>query len=69
LRRALDPAIRAHGGRAVQTGDQGAGLGLTLSYEIVVNSTAGNVDSQLDIVTEFVVTLPRTMAANDGVRT
>lgn len=41
---------------------EGTGLGLSLSYDIVVNQHGGQlaVDSQPDGFTEFVITLPRT---------
>ena len=46
---------------------KGTGLGLSLSYEIVVKQHGGQltVDSRPDQFTEFVVTLPRTMAASE----
>ena len=47
---------------------EGTGLGLSLSYDIIVKQHGGRltVDSALNNFTEFVVTLPRTMATNDG---
>ena len=47
---------------------EGTGLGLSLSYDIVVKQHGGRltVDSQIDAFTEFQITLPRTMAATDG---
>jgi two-component system NtrC family sensor kinase len=44
---------------------EGTGLGLTLSYDIVVKQHGGQltVDSLTDAFTEFVITLPRGMAA------
>ena len=47
---------------------EGTGLGLSLSYDIVVKQHNGQltVDSQIDTFTEFVVTLPRRMAAGEG---
>jgi two-component system NtrC family sensor kinase len=50
---------------------EGTGLGLSLSYDIVVKQHGGQltVDSRPDVFTEFVVTLPRRMATSDGVRT
>jgi signal transduction histidine kinase len=49
---------------------EGTGLGLSLSYDIVVKQHGGHltVDSQADAFTEFVITLPRAMPANDGGR-
>ena len=46
---------------------EGTGLGLSLSYDIVVKQHGGQltVDSRIDAFTEFVITLPRTMAANE----
>jgi signal transduction histidine kinase len=48
---------------------EGTGLGLSLSYDIVVKQHGGllTVDSRPDAYAEFVVTLPRRMAAGDGV--
>ena len=50
---------------------EGTGLGLSLSYDIVVKQHGGQltVDSRTDEFTEFIVTLPRRMAASDGART
>ena len=49
---------------------EGTGLGLSLSYDIVVKQHGGQltVDSQTDAFTEFVITLPRRMPASDGDR-
>ena len=49
---------------------EGTGLGLSLSYDIVVKQHGGQltVDSRTDAFTEFDITLPRRMAANDGGR-
>ena len=49
---------------------EGTGLGLSLSYDIVVKQHGGRlaVDSQTDAFTEFVITLPRKMPASDGDR-
>ena len=49
---------------------EGTGLGLSLSYDIIVKQHGGQltVDSQIDAFTEFLITLPRAMAANDGGR-
>jgi signal transduction histidine kinase len=48
---------------------EGTGLGLSLSYDIVVKQHGGQltVDSQIDAFTEFTVLLPRRIAA-DGAR-
>ncbi len=50
---------------------EGTGLGLSLSYDIVVKQHGGqlNVDSKTDTFTEFVITLPRRMPASDGGQT
>ena len=50
---------------------EGTGLGLSLSYDIVVKQHGGQltVDSRTDAFTEFVITLPRKMPASDGART
>ncbi len=47
---------------------EGTGLGLSLSYDIVVKQHGGRltVDSRNDAFTEFQIILPRTMAATDG---
>jgi signal transduction histidine kinase len=47
---------------------EGTGLGLSLSYEIVVQQHSGRltVESRPDAFTEFVITLPRRIAANLG---
>ena len=44
---------------------EGTGLGLSLSHDIIVKRHGGEiaVDSRVDAFTEFVVTLPRTLAA------
>jgi signal transduction histidine kinase len=49
---------------------EGTGLGLSLSYDIVVKQHGGQltVDSRPGAFTEFVITLPRNMAVSDGVR-
>jgi signal transduction histidine kinase len=49
---------------------EGTGLGLSLSYDIVVQQHGGRltVDSEPNAFTEFVITLPRSMAAADGVQ-
>jgi signal transduction histidine kinase len=46
---------------------EGTGLGLSLSYDIVVKQHGGQltVDSQINTFTEFLITLPRTLAANE----
>ncbi|HME23046.1 MAG TPA: ATP-binding protein, partial [Acetobacteraceae bacterium] len=50
---------------------EGTGLGLSLSYDIVVKQHGGQltVDSQPDDFTEFMITLPRRMTAGEGVTT
>jgi signal transduction histidine kinase len=50
---------------------QGTGLGLSITYDIVTNAHGGTitVDSEVEAFTEFVVTLPRGMFANQGSRT
>jgi two-component system, NtrC family, sensor kinase len=47
---------------------EGTGLGLSLSYDIVVKQHGGQltVDSRAGDFTEFRIILPRTMATNDG---
>ena len=47
---------------------EGTGLGLSLSYDIVVKQHGGRltVDSRNDAFTEFQIILPRAMAATDG---
>jgi GAF domain-containing protein len=47
---------------------EGTGLGLSLSYDIVVNQHGGRltVDSEINAFTEFVITMPRAMAASEG---
>jgi signal transduction histidine kinase len=49
---------------------EGTGLGLSLSYDIIVKQHGGRliVESEIDAYTEFVIALPRAMAANDGGR-
>jgi signal transduction histidine kinase len=49
---------------------EGTGLGLSLSYDIIVKQHSGQltVDSRADAFTEFVITLPRRMPASDGDR-
>jgi signal transduction histidine kinase len=49
---------------------EGTGLGLSLSYDIVVKQHGGRltVDSRNDAFTEFQIILPRAMAALDGGR-
>jgi signal transduction histidine kinase len=49
---------------------EGTGLGLSLSYDIIVKQHGGRltVDSRIGEYTEFLITLPRAMAANDGGR-
>ena len=49
---------------------EGTGLGLSITYDIVTKQHGGTitVDSEVDAFTEFVVTLPRQMFANDGDR-
>jgi two-component system, NtrC family, sensor kinase len=49
---------------------EGTGLGLSLSYDIVVKQHGGQltVDSQTDAFTEFVITLPRRMPTSNGGR-
>ncbi len=48
---------------------EGTGLGLSLSYEIVVQQHGGRltVDSEPNAFTEFVITLPRTIVVTEGV--
>ncbi len=48
---------------------EGTGLGLSLSYDIVVKQHGGHltVDSQPDAFTEFAISLPRQMTAGEGV--
>ena len=50
---------------------EGTGLGLSLSYDIVVKQHGGQltVDSRPGDFTEFIVTLPRKMATSEGART
>ena len=48
---------------------EGTGLGLSLSYDIVVKQHGGQltVDSRPDAFTEFAISLPRRMTAGEGV--
>ncbi|HXA26055.1 MAG TPA: GAF domain-containing protein [Acetobacteraceae bacterium] len=47
---------------------EGTGLGLSLSYDIIVKQHGGRltVDSRIDAFTEFQISLPRAMAATGG---
>ncbi len=47
---------------------EGTGLGLSLSYDIIVNQHGGQltVDSRIDDFTEFTIILPRAMANQAG---
>jgi signal transduction histidine kinase len=49
---------------------EGTGLGLSITYDIITKQHGGTitVDSEVDAFTEFVITLPRQMFANDGGR-
>ncbi len=49
---------------------EGTGLGLSITYDIVTKQHGGTitVDSEVDGFTEFVVTLPRAMVANEASR-
>ena len=49
---------------------EGTGLGLSITYDIVTKQHGGTitVDSEASKFTEFVVTLPRVMFANEGSR-
>ena len=49
---------------------EGTGLGLSLSYDIIVKQHGGQltVDSRPNEFTEFQIILPRRMAANEGGR-
>ena len=49
---------------------EGTGLGLSITYDIVTKQHGGTitVDSEVDAFTEFVITLPRQMFANEGDR-
>jgi len=46
---------------------EGTGLGLSMSHDIVVKQHGGTIDVKTDpgVFTEFIITLPRTMAADD----
>ncbi|MBR0786501.1 ATP-binding protein [Bradyrhizobium iriomotense] len=46
---------------------EGTGLGLSMSHDIVVKQHGGTIDVKTDagVFTEFIITLPRTMAAGD----
>jgi signal transduction histidine kinase len=46
---------------------EGTGLGLSMSHDIVVKQHGGTIDVKTEpgIFTEFIITLPRTMAAGD----
>ena len=47
---------------------EGTGLGLSISYDIIVTEHGGQVtvDSRPNEFTEFLVTLPRELTANEG---
>jgi signal transduction histidine kinase len=49
---------------------EGTGLGLSITYDIVTKQHGGTitVESEVDEFSEFVITLPRQMFANDGGR-
>jgi signal transduction histidine kinase len=49
---------------------EGTGLGLSITYDIVTKQHGGTimVDSEVDVFTEFVITLPRKMFTNGGSR-
>src|SRR5215469_10107532 len=49
---------------------EGTGLGLSLSYDIIVNQHGGRltVDSEINAFTEFVITMPRMVAAGEEAR-
>jgi signal transduction histidine kinase len=49
---------------------QGTGLGLSLSFDIVVKQHGGqlSVDSEPGVFTEFTITLPRQLPATEGGR-
>jgi two-component system, NtrC family, sensor kinase len=51
--------------------DEGTGLGLSITYDIVTKAHGGTitVDSEVDKFTEFVITPPRGMFANEGGQT
>jgi two-component system, NtrC family, sensor kinase len=46
---------------------EGTGLGLSITYDIVTQQHGGTiaVDSEVDVFSEFIVTLPRQMFARD----
>jgi two-component system, NtrC family, sensor kinase len=46
---------------------EGTGLGLSMSHDIVVNQHGGTigVNTEPGVFTEFIITLPRMMAAGD----
>ena len=46
---------------------EGTGLGLSMSHDIVVKQHGGTIDVKTEpgVFTEFIITLPRTMAAGD----